>query len=276
MNLKSVVTLSQRELLDAFRNKWFLVYSIAFVVLCLGLAMMIVNSAGYTGISGFGRTAAGLINLVLFLAPLMGLTLGAQALSAEREQGTLAYLMAQPVSLAEIFLAKFLGLAIAIGGAVVIGFSLSSLAIISWSGGSGVELFLRLLPLTLLLAWATLALGFLISARSDKTVTALGIGVVMWILLVLIGDLGLMGTSVVVGMSPELLLGLTIINPLEAFRVGAIMEIRGSLELLGPAGLVARDTMGDATTLVLVAVMAAWLIGGLALAYVLARRKELQ
>src|SRR5690606_39909351 len=62
--------------------------------------------------SGFGRTAAGLINLVLFLAPLMGLTLGAQAISGEREQGTLAYLLAQPVSLVEIFVAKFLGLAI--------------------------------------------------------------------------------------------------------------------------------------------------------------------
>lgn len=276
MNLKSIITLTQRELLDAFRNKWFLVYSVAFVVLCLGLALMIVNSAGYTGISGFGRTAAGLINLVLFLAPLMGLTLGAQALSAEREQGTLAYLMAQPVSLAEIFLAKFIGLAIAIGGAVIIGFSLSSLAIVTWSGGSGVEVFLKLLPLTLLLSWATLALGFVISSQSDKTVTALGIGVVTWILLVLLGDLGLMGTSVVVGMSPELLLGLTIVNPLEAFRVGAIMQIRGSLELLGPAGLVARDTMGNATTLVLVAVMSVWLFGGMALAYVLARRKELQ
>lgn len=276
MNLRSVTTLTQRELLDAFRNKWFLVYSAAFVVLCLGLALMIVNSAGYTGISGFGRTAAGLINLVLFLAPLMGLTLGAQALSAEREQGTLGYLLAQPVSLSEIFIAKFLGLAIAIGGAVVLGFSLSSLAIISWSGGTGVEVFLRLLPLTLLLAWATLAIGLVISSRSDKTVTALGIGVVVWILLVLLGDLGLMGTSVVVGISPEVLLGITIINPLEAFRVAAIMQIRGSLELLGPAGLVARDTMGDATSLILVGVMLFWLIGGIVVAYLLAHRKEMQ
>lgn len=276
MNLRTVLTLTQRELLDAFRNKWFLVYSVAFVALCLGLAMLIVNSAGYTGISGFGRTAAGLINLVLFLAPLMGLTLGAQALSAEREQGTLAYLLAQPVSLPELFIAKFVGLAIAIGGSIIIGFSLSSLAVIWWSGGAGVEVFLKLLPLTLLLAWSTLAIGFVISSRSDKTVTALGVGVVMWIFLVLIGDLGLMGTSVVVGMSPELLLGLTILNPLEAFRVGAIMQIRGSLELLGPAGLVARDTMGNAATLVLVGVMTAWLVGGLALAYVLASKKELQ
>ena len=120
MSLSAVTTLTQRELLDALRNKWFLVYSVAFVVLCFGLALMIVNSAGYSGISGFGRTAAGLINLVLFLAPLMGLTLGAQALSSEREQGTLAYMLAQPVSFPEIFISKFLGLAIAIAGAVII------------------------------------------------------------------------------------------------------------------------------------------------------------
>lgn len=276
MNPRVVLTLTQRELLDSLRNKWFLVYSIAFVLLCIGLALMIVNSAGYGGISGFGRTAAGLINLVLFLAPLMGLTLGAQALSSEREQGTLAYLLAQPVSLAEVFVSKFLGLAIAIGGSVVIGFSLSSLAITYWSGGEGIDVFLKLLPLTLLLAWTTLAIGFLISARSDKTVTALGIGVVVWIFLVLIGSLGLMGTSVVVGMSPESLLAATVINPLESFRIAAIMQIRGSLELLGPAGLVARDTLGDSTTLLLVGVMVVWMVGGLALAYVLARRKELQ
>lgn len=276
MNPSSVMTLTQRELLDALRNKWFVVYSVAFVALCLGLAMMIVNSAGYSGISGFGRTAAGLINLVLFLAPLMGLTLGAQAISAEREQGTLAYLLAQPVSLPEIFVAKFLGLAAAIGGSIVIGFSLSSMAIAWWSGGSGVELFLKLLPLTLLLAWSTLAIGFVISARSDKTVTALGIAVVAWIFLVLIGNLGLMGTSVVVGLSSETLLGLTVINPLEAFRIAAILQIRGSLELLGPAGLVARDAFGDSTTILLVGVMLVCLIGGLAVAYVLARRKELQ
>ena len=276
MSLSAVTTLTQRELLDALRNKWFLVYSVAFVVLCFGLALMIVNSAGYSGISGFGRTAAGLINLVLFLAPLMGLTLGAQALSSEREQGTLAYMLAQPVSFPEIFISKFLGLAISIAGAVIIGFSLSSLAISYWSGGSGVEVFLRLLPLTLLLAWTTLAIGLVISAQSDRTVTALGVAVVVWLFLVLIGNLGLMGTSVVVGMSADTLLALTLLNPLEAFRIASIHEIRGSLEMLGPSGLVARDNLGDSVSLVLVAVMVLWLLAGLATAYFLAKRKELQ
>lgn len=123
---------------------------------------------------------------------------------------------------------------------------------------------------------ATLAVGLVISAQSDRTVTALGVAVVAWLFLVLIGNLGLMGTSVVVSMSANTLLALTLINPLEAFRIAAIHEIRGSLEMLGPSGLIARDTLGDSVRLILVLVMVAWLVAGLALAFVLARRKELQ
>lgn len=276
MSVSSIVALAQREVLDALRNKWFIAYAAAFVILCLALALMIVNSAGYSGISGFGRTAAGLINLVLFLAPLMGLTLGAQAIAGEREQGTLAYLLAQPVSLLEIFIAKFIGLALAIAAAIVIGFALSTLTITYMSGGEGIDVFLILILQTVLLAWTSLAIGYVISAFSDRTSTALGIAVVLWLLLVLIGDLGLMGSSVVLGMTPETLLALTMINPLEAYRIGAIDQIRNSMELLGPAGLVARDAFGSNVSWVMTSVMLTWLVVSLAIAYVLTRREELR
>ena len=123
MNASAIVTLAQREISDALRNRWFIAYAGAFVVLSVALAVLIDSSAGYSGVSGFGRTSAGLINLVLFLAPLMGLTLGAQALTSERERGTLSYLLAQPVSLFEVFISKFIGLAIAIATAIVTGFA---------------------------------------------------------------------------------------------------------------------------------------------------------
>lgn len=276
MSFATLSVLIQRELQDAFRNRWFIAYSAAFVVLCVALALMIVQSAGYSGVSGFGRTAAGLINLVLFLAPLMGFTLGAQALSTEREQGTMAYLMAQPISFAELFFAKFIGIGIAICGAIAIGFGLSSITISYLSGGQGGNVFLRLIGLTLLLALTSLAFGFLISSFSSRTATALGIAVVAWLLLVLIGDLGLMGTAVVLELSPEVLLGLTLINPLESYRIGAINLIRDSVELLGPAGLVARKYFGNNLTLIMTLIMVAWLILTILAAYVIARRKEQQ
>lgn len=274
MKLSTLNALVQRELQDAFRNKWFVAYSLAFVVLCIALATMIVNSAGYGGISGFGRTAAGLINLVLFLAPLMGLTLGAQAISSEREQGTLAYLSAQPISVWELFISKFLGLAMAICAAIVIGFALSSLTITWLSGAQGIDVFIRLVGLTILLALVSLAIGLLISAGSDRTATSLGIAVVAWLALVLLGDLGLMGTAVAFGMKPGMLFALTMLNPLEAFRIGAVNQIRNSMELFGPAGLVARDWLGGHVTLVMALAMAVWLVIFLGLAGWVTARKE--
>lgn len=274
MNITSVTALAQREISDALKNRWFIVYSGAFVVLSVALAMMVVNSAGYAGISGFGRTSAGLINLVLFLAPLMGLTLGAQAIAGEREQGTLSYLLAQPVSVLELFVAKFAGLALAIGGAIVFGFALSTLTISYLSGGEGIDVFLRLTVLTVLLAWVSLAMGYLISSFSRRTSTALGIAIVVWLFLILIGDLGLMGTSVVLDVEPSVLLGITLINPLEVFRIASINLLRDSMELLGPSGLVARDWFGGSSTIVLTGILAAWLLVALVVAYWTTKREE--
>ena len=163
-SVSTVTALSQREIADALRNRWFVAYAGAFVILSVALALLVINSAGYGGISGFGRTSAGLVNLVLFLAPLMGLTLGAQALAGEREQGTLGYLLAQPVSMFEVFISKFIGLAIAIAAAIVSGFALSTLTINVLSDGRGMGTFFGLTGLTVMLALASLSLGYLIPA----------------------------------------------------------------------------------------------------------------
>ena len=274
MRLATVTALSQREISDALRNRWFVAYAGAFVVLSVALALLVINSAGYGGISGFGRTSAGLVNLVLFLAPLMGLTLGAQALAAEREQGTLGYLLAQPVSFLEVFLSKFIGLAIAITAAIVSGFALSTLTINMLSGGSGMSTFFALTGLTVLLALASLSLGYLISSISRRTSTALGIAIVAWLALVLIGDLGLMGTAVIMELSPSQLLGLTLVNPLEVYRIASINLLQDSLELLGPSGLVAHTWFGGAIGVVLTAIMLLWIIVPLAIAFITMSREE--
>jgi Cu-processing system permease protein len=274
MSGTTVITLAQREISDALRNRWFIAYAGAFVVLSVALATLIDSSAGYSGVSGFGRTSAGLINLVLFLAPLMGLTLGAQAMTSEREVGTLSYLLAQPVSLFEVFISKFIGLAIAISAAIMTGFALATLTISYMSGGQGMTIFLRLTGLTILLALVALAIGYLVSSVAHRTATALGVAIVIWLALVMIGDLGLMGAAIMVKLSPTTLLGIAILNPLESYRIAAISLLRDSLELLGPAGLVANDRFGDSTIWILTAIMVAWLVASLVIAYLALARKE--
>ncbi|HRV95558.1 MAG TPA: ABC transporter permease subunit, partial [Anaerolineae bacterium] len=120
MEARIVITLLKKEINDALNNRWFVLYAAAFTGLSLLLSWLSLSSGGlgYTGFASFGRTAASLVNLVLLVAPLMALTIGAGSLAGERERGTLAYLLAQPVNRAEVLLGKYLGLAASLLGAL--------------------------------------------------------------------------------------------------------------------------------------------------------------
>lgn len=260
MDFENVLTLIQKELRDAFRNRWFLLYAIAFAGLSLALAWFSVSGAGSMGVAGFGRTTAGLINLILLIIPLMGLTLGAMSLAGEREKGTLIYLMAQPISSAELLLGKFIGLAIALTAALAIGFGLTGILITFAGSGGDFGIFLTLLVLSTLLALATLSLGFLISAAVKKASTAVGLALFLWLILVYFGDLGLMGTALVMQMDVEQLLALALINPLQVFKLAAVLDLRENLEVLGPAGIFAFRTYGGALWPLLVVLLLAWVI----------------
>ncbi len=260
MDFENVLTLIQKELRDAFRNRWFLLYAIAFAGLSLALAWFSVSGAGSFGVAGFGRTTAGLINLILLIVPLMGLTLGALSLAGEREKGTLVYLLAQPISSAELLLGKFIGLALALAAALIIGFGLTGILIVLVGGGGDFRIYLTLLVLSVILAIATLSVGFLISAAVKKAATAVGLALFLWLILVYFGDLGLMGTAVVMQLDVEQLLALALVNPLQVFKIAAVLDLRDNLEVLGPAGIFAYRTYGGTLWPLLVGLLFAWVI----------------
>ncbi len=266
MDFENVLTLIQKELRDAFRNRWFLLYAVAFAALSLALAWFSVSGAGSYGVAGFGRTTAGLINLILLIVPLMGLTLGAMSLAGEREKGTLIYLLAQPISGAELLLGKFVGLALALAAALVIGFGLTGILMAVVGGGGDFAVYLTLLVLSVLLAVASLSMGFLISAAVKRAATAVGLALFLWLILVYFGDLGLMGTAVVMQMDVEQLLGLALVNPLQVFKIAAVLDLRDNLEVLGPAGIYAFRTYGAALWPLLVGILFAWVIAPFLLA----------
>ena len=130
-----------------------------------GVFDLALASSGMVGFAGFGRTAASLINLVLLIIPLMALTIGAQSLSGEMERGTMGYLLAQPVGRFEVFLGKYLGLALSLLASLAMGFGISGLVMaLSGSGAADPSAYVTLVLLAFLLSLAMLSVGFLISA----------------------------------------------------------------------------------------------------------------
>ena len=273
MDVGNVLILAQKELKDARRNRWFILYTLAFTGLALALAWLALSGIGNQGLAGFGRTSASLINLVLLIVPLMGLTLGALSLAGERERGTMLYMLTQPISQAELLMGKFVGLALSILVALVIGFGLSGL-LIAWQGGTTqAAQFLELVLLAFGLALVSLSIGFLISATTGKSATAIGVALFLWLVLVFFGDLGLMGTAIVLRIDIDQLFTMALLNPLQIFKMAAILAIRSNLEVLGPAGTYALRTYGSQLMTFLLAILAVWVILPLAGTYLVFRKR---
>jgi len=258
IDFTNVLVLTQKELNDARRNRWLLMYAIAFAVLSLALAWTALSGAGNYGIAGFGRTSASLINLVLLIVPLMGLTLGALSLATEREKGTLAYLLAQPVSRVELLLGKFLGLSLALVAALGLGFGLTALLMAVRGGTAELSVYLNLLAFSSLLAVASLSLGLLLSVVVQRGATAVGLAILLWLTLVFFGDLGVMGTAMILRLNVDQLFALAVVNPLQLFKIAAIMGIRDNLEVLGPAGIYAFRTYGTRLMPLLLLLLLLW------------------
>jgi Cu-processing system permease protein len=250
-------TFAQKELRDALRNRWFLLYTLSFVVLSVALSYLALAGAGMTGLAGFGRTSASLINLILLIVPMMALTIGAQSLAGERERKTLTYLLAQPISRVEIFVGKYLGLALSLLAALALGFGLAGW-FMALNGAGDPTAYLQLLALAFALSLIMLGIGFLISVSTSRTGVAVGVSLFLWLVFVFIGDLGLMGTAIVLRVPIANLFWMALANPLQVFKMTAIVNMQSTLDVLGPAGVYAIQRFGDQLWLLFAAVLALW------------------
>ena len=255
IDFKNINLIAQKEILSSFRNKWFLLYTIVFAVLSLALSLIGLSGLETYGVSGFGRTTASLINMILLFVPLMGLTLGAMSIAYERERGTLLYMLSQPVSYFEVLSGKFLGLALSILGSLILGFGLSGFVIAFKGGSADVIGYIYFIFLTFLLAMVSLSIGMFISTLFKKYDTALGVSIFVWLFLVIFSDLGIIGTSFLVDLDINQVFILALINPLQVFKLSAIFSLRDNLEILGPVGIYSVRNFGSSLQILLVGIM---------------------
>jgi Cu-processing system permease protein len=260
MKTRPIYLLTLKEIQDTRRSRWFVLLALVFAGLALALALLGTSSLGAVGGAGFGRTTASLLNLVILIVPLMGLLMGSLSVSGEREHGTLLSILAQPVLLEEVFLGKFLGLAVALLGTVLLGFGLAALVIARQSGLPQVGGYLVLVGCTFLFSLGYLSLGFLISVLARRSTSAVGLALFVWLASEFLSDLGLIGTAVALQLSPRTLLWLSLINPPQVFKLVVLQGIQHSLETLGPGGLYASEVLGGWLVPCLVGVLCLWAV----------------
>lgn len=266
MEWQPLWVIAQRELLDALRSRVIWMFAAVFAIFALGLSYFGLVGAGYAEVTGFAKTSASLLNLVLILFPLVALFLGTSSMTSE--QGALELLLSQPVTRSEVMVGKFLGLACTLVASTLVGFGAAGLVIALRTGGADVGRFLALTGLSCALEVAFLSLAMLIAAVTNSRVRALGAAVAAWFFAVILYDLLVVGGAVLVGakqLSGALVL-LLLLNPVDLVRVLGIISL-DSVTAFGATGASLIRMFGATGALVVLSVaLIAWMVLPLVLA----------
>ncbi|MGD9488023.1 MAG: ABC transporter permease subunit [Calditrichaceae bacterium] len=266
MNIKIINSIAMQELLSVIRSRWVMIFSVVFAVIALTISFAGTKISGFTGFQDFIRTTASLLNLNLYLVPLVALILGAMSFASD-EPGALQLQISQPVLRSENLLGKYFGLFLAIVISTGIGFGAAGM-VIGWrAGASDLTAYIAFVLLSLVLGLIFLSISALISVITMKRTQALSIGLFVWFIFVILYDLLVMwlASSFEGNVLRNVLFGMLFGNPVDLVRVGTLFVLGGKI-MFGPtAGAVLKFVGGTGSGfLVLFTALLAW--GGLPLA----------
>ncbi len=246
MDTRTAATIAAYELRINVRNKWTLLFAPVFAALAAAISYFGLVTEAVIGFQGFTRTTASLLNLVLYLVPMISLAMG--ALSFTGEKGASELLFSQPVTRGEILTGKLAGLFLSLAAATLFGFGAAGLLIGVQVGIDGVAPFLAFVGFALLLAASFLALGAMTAILSGSRTKGLGFALFVWFFFVLFYGLLVMGVAFLL---PEhtanqfIFLSL-FANPVDLCRVGSLIAM-GDPAVFGYAGAALVKFLGGAS-----------------------------
>jgi Cu-processing system permease protein len=241
---RRIAVVAREEYRRALETRWLFAFAALFAAFVLGLSFFGLAQSREVGFQGFARVTLSLLNLVLFMVPLVGLTLGVTSITGSGE--TLPLLLAQPVTRGEVLSGKFIGLAAALGVAQALGFGGGGVVVALNAGADQVPGFLALTGLSLLLGWLNLAAALFLATLWADRLKAMSAALLLWLLMVVAYDLVVLGATAVLRGLPlqAVLFPAMIVNPVDLVRVLTTLAV-GSGALFGPTSAVLMRLFGS-------------------------------
>ncbi len=271
-----VRVIARQELIISVRNKWTIMFAVIFGILVVGVSWFGIMAEGFSGMQNFTRTSASLLNLVLYIVPLVALAMG--TLSFTGEKGSAELLFAQPVSRTEVLLGKILGLFCSITLSTVIGFLLAGIIIAEVSGAAGISRYIAFVGLSLGLSLVFLSIAVLAATLARRTSKAFGLSLFLWFFFVLFYDLlAIAGMLFLSGRSATTFMFLSLFgNPVDLVRVASLIVL-DNVTMFGAAGAAMLRFLGGsgASITLLIAALTLWTLIPLAISSRLLRRQDI-
>ncbi len=242
--MKQLIQLAQADIGESLRARWFLVYTIVFGGVMVGLFISGLTESRIMGFTGLSRLLVTYLQITMAILPIFMLITTVRSVVGDREAGVFEYILALPVGIGAwywgklvgrflvVFLPVFFAMVVAVVWGLIQGVTIPWFQVTFYSG------------LLAALAWCFLGIGMLISTLSRSTDVAQGAAFLIWLFLLLFLDLILLGALIQEGLPAESAIAIALANPLQAFRTASMLLFDPQLVLLGPAAYVILDNFG--------------------------------
>jgi Cu-processing system permease protein len=254
MTRKTIIAIARQELTINVRNKWTLMFAVVFGILVLSISYVGMMAEGFSGMQNFTRTSASILNLILYIIPLVALVMG--TLSFTGDKGSMELLFSQPISRGEIVLGKLLGVFSSLTLSTLIGFALAGSVIVGTAGTDGLAQYAMFVLLSLMLALIFVGIAVFIATISHRKSRAFGITLFLWFFFVLFYDLLAIGATLLIkGQAANTFLFLSLFgNPVGMVRVASLI-VFDNTAVFGAAGAaLVRFLGGESRAIITLAV----------------------
>jgi len=251
--MKNLYLIAYLDLKESLRSKWFLVYSLVFGGLIALFFIAGVTESQVMGFSGLSRLLLMYIQITIVILPIFILITTVRSISGDRDSHVLEYMLSFPISLKQYYWGKVIGrfitvfLPVFFAMLIAIIYGATKSVAIPWN------IFFLYTGLLFAISSAFLGIAFFISSFVKSSEVALGIAFFIWIFLLAFIDIGLIALMMQERMSTELIIFISMINPMEIFRVAAISLFDPQLTVMGPVAFYILDSMSQ-TVFVLISI----------------------
>ncbi len=209
--MTTLIKIIKYQLHDLLRGKWFVVYTAVFFLLTDGLFR-------------FGgdpnQVSLSLMNIVLFIIPLVSIVFGTMFFYNSRE--FMELLLSQPISRISLFLGLYLGLVLPLSAVCLIGVGVPFM----YHAGIQTGGYWILLIVGVSLTWVFTALAFLIAVMTDQRVKGVGFTIVLWLFFAILYDGIILFILFALEEYPleKLTLFLSMLNPIDLGRIMMLLQ----------------------------------------------------
>ena len=249
---------------DLIRGRWSISYFIFYLLITIVL---------FSFSNDISMVIISLLNIIIVLVPLVAMVFGTIYFYNSREFTEL--LLAQPIKRSHIFVGQYIGIAVSLSLAMLLGIGLPFI-FYGLFISSEISNFVVILLAGICLNFIFVALAFIIALKNNNKIKGFGFATLLWMFLAIIYDGIFLLLLIVFNDYPleKLALGLTLLNPIDLSRILIILKLDISA-LMGYTGAVFNSFFGNFSGMLLSSIsLVLWILIPLSLIIKISNKKD--